>query len=219
MKTQSNVSHRYEVVPRLPGTCHLNVSSANFTATAISTDGYAADETSSANYVQGLECDGEFGKSEEPPLTPLQRACSCCFNLSWKSNLVLFIFISATVVMLLFVAAPGVCPHIPHVVKPLSDPTSKGVVADATKKNKNFNILFYGDSMLSAPIERYSNCALLYHYYFTGALLVYSISICIQHLIINFASPATPVSYKNFPIPVEVFICHYNCSRASRQQV
>jgi hypothetical protein len=175
MKTQSNASHRYEVVPRLPGTGHLDVSSESFSSSAISTAGYAAKQTPSANCVQGLECDGGFGKSLEPPLTPLRRARSCCFNLSWKWNLFLFIFACGTVVMLLLVAAPGVCPHIPKVVKPLSDPTSQGIITDATKKNKNFNILFYGDSMLSAPIQRYLSCALLYHYYRTGSPLKQSI--------------------------------------------
>jgi hypothetical protein len=156
MKTQSTVSHKYNVLPRLLGTGHLEANSEVFSASALSIDEYSAEETLSTNYVQGLEGDRESGKSEEAPLTPLRRACSCFFKLSWKANLFLAMFICATLVMLLLVAAPGVCPHIAKAVKPLSDPTSKGIITDATKKEKNFNVLFYGDSMLSAPIQRYS---------------------------------------------------------------
>ena len=76
-------------------------------------------------------------------------------QLSLKARILILLIMPAIVIMILFIAAPGVCPYIPSAVIPMADPKGLGLVTDAQKQDKLFNILFYGDSMLSAPLKRY----------------------------------------------------------------
>lgn len=168
MKT--NTSHKYEIVPWLRRAASFGTNYENLSASSSSADEQVAEEAPSTDYAESLEGDSAFGKSHQAPLTRYPQNFCCSINFSWKTNISLIMLACVTMVMLLLIAAPGVCPHNPEAVfRPLLDPTSNGVVTDAMKKKKIFNILFYGDSMLSAPIQRYSDGALL-HLYRTGRI-------------------------------------------------